>query len=237
MTEYRIGKRGFDLARKKVYVSTALTAIFIVIVEYFQSRGSTDSDGGKTALMIALAVVAYVTFLLWRGFKKQKKALEAYCVTVTDDQITLRQQNTPAYTLSFMQIKEITKTPKGHFIVKGEGVGHRIFIPSYVDNYDQLETQLQKFGEIRTSSGSEAIWQKLTIPLTVLMLGGMVCLYTVDNKIVIGIAGPLVIAILGYSFYKIIVTKSAPANTKRYVWWLLVIIASILYATITKLRA
>jgi hypothetical protein len=78
------------------------------------------------------------------SFRKQKKFLLSYSVTVSDEGVTREQLNTPPLSISFMEIKEIIKTPKGGFMVKGIDRTDVIHILYFIDNPDTLEERTKR---------------------------------------------------------------------------------------------
>jgi hypothetical protein len=175
-----------------------------------------------------------IGFSYYRGLKKQKRLLMSYTVTLSDNEIIREQLNTPSLTINFMEIKEIIKSEKGNFTIKGVSRQDVIYIPYLIDNPIELEQRLETFGPI-TVHIKDPFYKKYRMLLTILVLGSMVGLYTVNNKIIVGICGILVSGSLTWAFYETRVSKNIPESAKRRSWIFLLVIASIIYTTYTKL--
>lgn len=71
--------------------------------------------------------------------------------------------------------------------------------------------------------------------LFILAIGMMLGVYTVTNKIIVGICGTAVTGIFIWAFYVIQTSKNVPGSTKRTSWFFLIVIVSIIYMTYMKL--
>ena len=75
-------------------------------------------------------------------------------------------------------------------------------------------------------------YQSLTGLLTV---GLMLCVYTVNNKIIVGLTGTALVALFIWSFAKIRSSKNVDSKTKRGIWWILLVLASVIAVMVFKL--
>lgn len=233
MAVYKINPKGIDTLRKKMTIISLGSLVVIIIVMLILNRNSMAS-GDNTMLYVIPIVSAYILFSIWRTTKKQRKALEAFTLTIKDDEIVVQQLGDHVHTINFMEIRKIIKTSKGHFLIQGEGAGNRVAIPKYVEDYDQLEAELSKLGEIQTDV-KDPFKQKQQMALMIVVLAGFVCVYAVDNKAVVGIAGTVSIAGLSWLFYRIQTHKVMSPKVKRGSWWMIFAIVAVAYAAITKI--
>jgi len=72
--------------------------------------------------------------------------------------------------------------------------------------------------------------------LAILAIGLMICLFTVPNKIVTLICGPLLIGFLVWVLYEVQTSKSVPTNAKRRNWTLLIPIVAITYLIYLRMK-
>ena len=155
-------------------------------------------------------------------------------MTITNNLITREQLNTPTISIYFNDIKEIVKHKNGGFTIKGKQTVDLIVIPVQIDNYSQLETALQKIQPlvVKDKVSFMGRYQSLIGLVTV---GLMLCVYTVNNKIVVALTGGALVALMVWSFIKIRSSKNVDSKTKRSVWWVVLVLASVIAVMIFKL--
>src|SRR5262245_24722509 len=107
-------------------------------------------------------------------------------------------------------------------------------IPAQMDNYSKLETALEQIRPIvaRDKISFLEKYQSLT---GLVIVGLMLCVYTVNNKIIVGLAGSALAASMAWSFIKIRNSKNVDSKTKRSIWWILLVLASVIAVMIFKL--
>jgi hypothetical protein len=238
MQTFKLRPNGFDEIKKKLLIRsippTIVTMIIGGTISYTNAK-NTPTDAGYyiTIIVIFLGVTV---FSLWRGIRKQRALSESYTLSISDSLIVREQLNTPDISIQLSEVQEIVKYPKGGFSIKGSRNNGMIMIPVQIDNYSQLETTLQQIHPITTKSNSSVL-QKFRFLLTIMSLGLMLCVFTVNNKIVVGIAGPLCTALIIWSLIRVQTDKNTDRKTKNRMWISLLVIASIIGVTIMKLTA
>jgi hypothetical protein len=160
--------------------------------------------------------------------------LLSYSVTISDDDITREQFDTPPLTINFMEIKEIIKAKKGNLIIKGRTRTDVIYVSHLIDNLTELEEDLKKFAPI-TTNPKESLQRKFKIALSVLMLASFISLCIAENKVIVGISGVVAGGVFIYRFVVLVTNKSVPINMKRRSWVNLLLVAFIIYMMYTKL--
>lgn len=234
MKEFRIGPKGLKELRKRnliLLLACAGVAIGVLVIMILRNA---DDETDLIPYMIGLGVgVVFISISAWNSTRKQKKALQDYCVTIGDDHISQQITKGHVHSIGFMEIREILKTSKGHFLVKGEGQGNQIAIPKYIDDYDDLEARLQKLAPIEAKTPP---MYKYAIPLTILLLALTITVFSTENPIVIGIAGPVLVILLGWLFYLGQINKAWPKRAKRRSWTMLIGIAAILWKMYTVFK-
>ena len=236
MQHYKIRQDGFKEITKQMLIRTLpmmLIAITIgITISTINSKDKSDLVN-VLPIIIPLLTVAAI-FGVYRGVNRQRGLFESYQLTFTNNVITREQHKTPTVSIYFNDITEIVKNKNGSFIVKGKDPMDVIAIPAQIENYLELENKLTQIKQISTNSNKNFLLRN-GIAVTILTLGLMLCVYTVTNKIVVAIIGTILLGILTWSFYQVRTSKNVDAKTKRSMWWVLIVFASIIGVMIMKL--
>jgi hypothetical protein len=235
MQQYRISEENYKKFRKKWFnvgipVISAVVAIIVLIIVYSQGK-----EGEFTTLPYILPVfVAFITFSIFRGLRKQRRLLLSYSVTISDSDITREQYNTPPMTINFMEIKEIVKTRKGSYMIKGRAKTDVIYIPYIIDDAAALEDELGKFAPIAPHA-KEKQQRGFKLALALLAIAGFLTLLLTNDKLLICISGVVAIGAFIYRFIELVTNKSIPTNLKRRSWIYLGIVVFVIYTMYTKI--
>lgn len=236
MQIFKIRQDGFKEVKKQILVRTIPIMLIAVTVGItISSINSKDKATDINILLIIIALAAAsIGFGLYRGVNKQRVLFESFTLTITNNLITREQLNTPTISIYFNEVKEIVRHKNGSFTIKGKETGDLIGIPAQIDNPAQLETALQQIKPIAVIDEVSFMekYQSLTGFVT---LGLMLCVYTVNNKIVVALTGTAFVALMVWSFIKIRNSKNLDNKTKRIVWWGLLVVASVISVMIFKL--
>ncbi len=199
-------------------------------------NGHKDEDVNNLALLILIPVMTAAVWIgITRGINRQKGLFESYTLTITSNTVTRTQMNTPTISLYFNEIREIAKNKNGSFTIKGTNAADVIGIPAQIENYDALEIALGQIKPI-TVNGKTNVWANSPL-LSLLTVGMMVCVYIATNKIIVAVNGAALVALMVWSFYKILQNKNVDAKTKRGSYFILLALASVIGVMIYKLTA
>ena len=234
MQQFKIAEDSFKKIRKRSLAILIAAAIVTVITLVLVNIFSAKADEINTLPYIIPVVVAYISFSFYRTLRRQNKFLLGYSVTISDEGLTREQPNTPPLSISFMEIKEILKTKKGSFMVKGVDRTDVIHIPYLIENPGRLEECLSALAPI-TVAANDPYYKRYKVVLLLLAVGIFIYLYNGTNKVLVGIGGISLAGLLGWAFYEIRTSKNVMRSTKRASWYLLFLIIAILFITITKL--
>jgi hypothetical protein len=179
-------------------------------------------------------MAAALGFGLYRGVNRQKALFESYTLTITNNLITREQVNTPTISIYFNDVKEIAKHKNGSFTIKGKETVDLIGVPVQIDNHTQLETALQQIQPIVVKD-KVSFMEEYQSLIGLVTVGLMLCVYTVNNKIIVALTGSALVALMIWSFIKIRSSKNVDSKTKRSVWWVLLVLASVIAVMIFKL--
>jgi len=236
MEEFKIRKDGFNEIRKAILVRAiplviAATAVGLAIPVI----NDNDTGGVVTILPFIIPImVGAVVFGFYNGMKRQRASFESYVLRVDDNGITREQANTPSIHVAREEVRKVQKMPNGAFVITGASALNAIIVPAQVEGAERLERLLEGIAPI--SFESRKGWQMgLTIPMALLVLAGMLGVYTASNKAVVALCGAFVSITLIASFVVIRKSKNIDRGTKRSTWTVLLVLASVIAVTILKL--
>jgi hypothetical protein len=236
MQQFKVRQDGFREIRKQLLIRAVpimlVSATAGVVISSINSKNK-ESDINVLPFMIPFIVMA-VGIGLYRGLKRQKNLFESFTLTLLNNLITREQLNTPTVSIYFNEIKEIRKNRNGTLTVRGKNPTDIIHIPTQIENYSELELLLNKIIPI-TVRKKEPILEKYPTLLSFLVLGLMFCVYTTTNRIVVAISGTLLTPLMVWGFYDTRRSKNIDSKTRRFSWWILLVLLSIIGVMVVKL--
>ncbi|AEV96941.1 hypothetical protein A4D02_18775 [Niastella koreensis] len=234
MQTFKINTKGFTKKFLKRSIPTVLLPI-IIWITIFNIQGG----GAYVSITFYLIPIVFITalcgFSIWRGIKRQRALLESYELTISDTLICREQLNTPDISILVSEVIEIAKHPKGGFTIKGSRKNGTIIIPVQIENYEQIEAILQQIHPIILKKNAWKNMLRVLLPLA--GLGLFLCVYLLNNKIIVGVAGTLLTGLMIWSLVLIQKNKNVDRKTKNRMWIMLLVLASIIWVTIMKLTA
>jgi hypothetical protein len=236
MQQFKIRDGGFNEIRKKILLRT-IPMLFLaggagIAISMVNSKNKKD-DINVLPFTIPLFLVAG-SIGLYRGTSRQKAAYESYTLSIGNGLITREQVNTVRIAIPFDEIRQITRYKAGNFTIKGNKPSDLILIPAQVDNAAQLELTLQDIKGITTKE-TESILQKYPAITALVTVGLMICVYALQNKIIVGISGTILIGLMLWSFFKMRSNKNIDNRTKHSSWLIFIVLASVIGVMIFKL--
>jgi hypothetical protein len=235
MQQFKIRKDGFKEIRNQILIRTIpliLIAATAGIIISSVNSGEKDSEI-ILPIFIPLVVLA-VGFGLYRGVNRQKELFESYTLNFTNNHVTREQLNTPEISIDFNDIKEIVKNRNGSFTIIGMSRTDLICVPSQIENYDQVVERLIQIRPISGKSNSQSL-QKYQGILVILVIGLMVCVYTVTNKVIVAVAGTLLLGLAVWSVFEVKKSKNIDDKTKRGMRWIWFVMAAVIVIMVMKL--
>lgn len=239
MQQFRIRPNGFAEIRKKILIRVIPVMVLALAAGIISSQINAQEKAADVNILPFFIpfIVGVMGFTVWRSLKKQQKLLESYVLTIDENVITREQLNTEEITIYFHEVKEIIKNNVGGIAIKGFDKTDVILIPAQIEKHAELEALLSQVKPITAPNASVSLLNKLSPLLSLAGIGLMLTVYLASNKIIVGIAGTLGIALLGYSIYEVRRNKNIDKRTKNRVWVVLIVLASILTTMIIKLMA
>lgn len=235
MEIYRINKDVYlKMIRKRFRIIIPL--VLLIILVGFGANLYTARNG-EFAFMAVFFVLftGFIGFSLYRSTRKQMQQVLSYTLTLSDNEITREQDSTPTITINFMEVKEIIKTKKGGFVIKGRTARDIIHVPHLIDNAGELEQRLQGFAPIATT-GSTLSLEAYQSLIYLLGLAGFITSLTVNNDIIAILAGAVAIAVLIGLFTIVRRSKNANTSMRRRSWSYLLFALLIAYTLYTKIE-
>jgi len=232
MQTFKIRQGGFKEIRRAMLIRTI--PILVIVLTFGITIASKSLNYTEILPYYIPFIVVLLVFGIYRGVNRQKSLFDSYTLTVTNNLISREQANTQTISIYFNDIKEISKHKNGSFTIKGKDRSDIIAIPSQIDNYYQLETTLHDIRPI-VAKDNVSFLQKYQSLTAIIVVGLMLCVYTVNNKIIVALAGTTFTAIMIWSFAKIRSSKNIDRRTKKIAWWSLIVIASVIAVMIFKL--
>lgn len=228
-TEFQIKENGFAEIKKALIIKTIPVAILAagtgLTISHINSNGQT-TDVNVLLFLIPL-VVGALAFGLFKGINRQKELFESYKLIVNEYEIVREQNNTQTISIPRNEIKSIIKNPKGILTIVGSSNTDVIGVPSQINNSEKLEQILSEIKPI-TYSDKKPLFEKYKGVLILIVLGLMATVFISTNKLLVGITGSILILFLGYSFYEVRRNKNIDKNTKNSMWWLLLVLFSVI---------
>jgi hypothetical protein len=228
MQLYKNNPDGYYALRKQVLSKTisimAVVLVTVLAIFYFsQDWGTADLKAVLTSVGVMVLVLA---FSIYRGITQQKIVFNSFELTIGSNYLLRKQLGLGSKTIPFEEISTITETGKGFLEVIGLKKDDSIFITPYLDGYDSVKSFLEGLKPIALQQKKSILAKYPLLP--VLAVGAlMVAVYTSANKIVVGLSGTLLIGLLVWSFFKTRASSLIDARTKKYIWMVWMVIASV----------
>ncbi len=236
--EFQIRENGFDEIKKAMIIKTIPIAILAagtgLAISHFNTDGQTTDI--NVLLCIIPVIIGALTFGLFKGINRQKGLFESFKLIINENEIIRQQNNTETITIHRSEVKSIIRNPKGILTISGNSSTDIIGIPSQINNPEKLEQMLTQIIPI-TDSDKKPLAEKYKGLLILLLLGLMALVYISKNKLVVGITGTILILFLGYSFYEVRRNKNIDKKTKNGMWWLIIVLLSVIGNMYFKLTA
>ncbi|MBV8254310.1 MAG: hypothetical protein JO154_17050 [Chitinophaga sp.] len=228
MRIYKIGKEGITAIRNRFIRNQAI--VFIALVLMFAYFYLFDNHFADTYSMYWFPVILLLYFG-WSSYRRIKIAVDIYTsmeIEINDLHIIRRQKGSPELSLSVFEISNMSRVRNG-IIIRGETTGAMMQIPSALDNYEELEEQLEQIRPF-DESDVKAFHEKYRFIGLLLMLGGFVGMTMSTNPIIL-ILSCLALLIFLHVFVKAVYQNRLFSDARRATAnWILYILSLVLIA-------
>ena len=234
MQQFKIDESSYKKARKRLLIWSPLLIVFAVGVAILTADHGTIEFAASSLSFTLLYLVVILGFSFFTVFRRQKKMFLTYSVTISNERITREHGGTPPLTISFMEIKEIVKTKKGAFIIRGLQRKDVIFIPFGIENKDELEARLAELAPI-SSKSQDPVYKHYRSFLGLGAFLMWIAVSIVINKTLVVITGVLSIGLYIWAYYEIQTNNNLSENRKKrsYIYFLFILL--VLSTMYTKL--
>jgi len=236
MQQFRIKPEGFNEIRKKILYTRVPFILLVSIIGIAISQvNSKDNENAMLVWIITIPLmVISVSIGFNRGMKRQRKLYESYLLSITSNLITREQFNTATVSIYFNEIQRVTKGKDGGFVIQGKESADIIIVPPQIEDIDMVEQFLNNISPISQNANSSFL-QKNQVLVSIVVLGSMICTYTVTNKLIVFICGSITISFMLRTLYEIQKSKNYDRKIKRSSWWILMVVASLAGVMIIKI--
>lgn len=215
MTEsYKIDPDGIATLKKKVrtiMIICMLLGVLFSFSSWLFFEKETPTSGITLMISIPLTLIVF-SFIFYRSNKTQMQMLDSYRLTISDQTITREQATLPDMVIERDDIKYITKTRKGVFVIQGKNF-ERIYIPSQIENYEQLERSLKEIKPVESHADKQLnrklLWILISIA-AIIIITAFITLHT----ILLYLAVTLIIGYFAWAYIYMIKSKMIP-NASR----------------------
>ena len=236
MEQFNIKQDWFKEYRRAIIIKAASFILLAILgglaISYFVINRQHD-EVNIYPIVIPMVLVMSI-FGVYQGIKRQRKIFDGYRLTIDNNSITREQYNTPTITIPLADISEISKHPKGSFTIKGNSTINAIYIPTHIENYEKLEQLLSEIKPV-SYKDKKTLLQKFEGLLIILTIGLMVVVFLINDKIIVGICGTLLLMFLGYSLFVTQKSKNVDKKTKKGMWMVIVVMVSIILIMYAKI--
>ena len=233
---YRLKPEAFIAARKRLILGTIPMFIIMVLAfvlpHYFAGEAASETDERQLLLVLGLMAV-FVPVSLYRIFKKKRKLYDNFILTIDSDSISCTPLLREAIDFTWLEVTRIVKNADGSILIHGGANNAIITVPAQVENKEQLIKRLNEISPVLDVQRTFlTIYGKYLIIATTIIF--LIFLNT-NDKIIIGITGPLLMAAVLWSIIALKSNRQMAPGTQRKLWWILIPLTGVAVKTILVL--
>ena len=234
MQKFKIAEPAYKKIKKRLLIGSLISMAFAVIVVIINLDFGNIGFNSSTLSFIIPYLIVLFGLGFFSIFRKQKTMFLTFSVTISDEGITREQAGVPPLAINFMEIKEIVKTKRGAFIIRGLQRKDVIFIPFGIEDKEDLEARLTELAPI-SSKSQDPVYKHYRSFLSIGAFVMLLCANAVSNKILAAIAGVLSIGLYIWAFYEIQTNNNLSEGRKKrsYIYFLFILL--VLFTMYTRL--
>lgn len=231
---FRLDPESYPALRKRIMIKTALLVLIVWGGVSFTLLKDGDKDG--TGIWFVVGMALFYGYLIFKTSKKRRKIYESYTLIIDEWNITRKQDGLKDMQIPLSEITTIEKNAANRFEVRGKSRApfERILIPRQIEGYDRVEEILAGFKPIEINP-KPSYMEKYGLLITLILIAPILGVYIVDNKIIVSVCAVLAVTMLVYSMFYMSKYKNTVKSWKRTLWFLPLIIISILVVVYFKL--
>jgi hypothetical protein len=233
MQTFVIRKDKVRLLRTRALIRLfAIVLIFVTTVVGLQIVAATTAVNplGLAPFLDSFLGV-FFAIVLYRGIRKSFATIRDFTVVLSNDQI-IREKPTPM-TIGYNEIREIIRTKRGGFVVRGPLKSINLWIPPEIDHYTDMESSLRKIKPLTNKRFVlQANDRTYLILVAIIAIGGVYAGF-LTNKVLCLTCGIISIGLLAWGIYG--ADTLPPGKANRLKWGLGVLIGVVVLQVIQKL--
>ncbi|WEA02966.1 hypothetical protein [Mucilaginibacter sp. SJ] len=231
---FRLNPESYPALRKRIIIRTTLLMLIVWGGVSFILLKDGDEDG--TGLWFVVGMALFYGYLIFKTSKKRRKIYGSYTLIIDELNITRKQDGLKDMQIPLSEITIIEKNAENRFVIRGKSKApfERILIPRQVEGYDRVEEILAGIKPIEINLKPNYL-EKYGLLITLIFMAPILGVYIVDNKIIVSICAVLAVTMLVYSMFYMSKYKNTVKSWKRTLWFLPLIIISILVVVYFKL--
>ena len=203
-----------ELHRQILLNSSPLVVIAGVMGLVIGFSGAAGPPDGPLLWGIITLVIVLIAFGLYRGVNIQRAVFTQYRLTFGPDAVLRQQGDTPDLAIAYADITRITHNANDSFTIKADSALNVIGIPPQMADYDRLEARLNRIQPVVRQT-SQHFWEQYSAVAGIGALGLMAAVFLSYNRVVVGLGGTALLAVLGYSYLALQRTKNIDNTSKR----------------------
>ncbi len=228
MEKFKISEAGINRIQKRAIFKLIPVYILLLIGIIWMNIDMLNSllENKLNYILPFFILIPFVIgySISWKRIKNQ---LRSYTLTITNDEVIREQYNTPTIRHRKSDITEITKNYDNSFTIKGQFNNDLIGISSQIDDFEILENRLNQIKTVKIKN-SNVILEYLKIPLSILVIILMGCVFKSTNAWLVIVSGIILTLFFIYSLFTIYKSKTIDNSTRRGMYFMIIPMIAIL---------
>lgn len=237
--QFKIKADGFKEIRKQIIMRLipliVISGTIGLLIFVFSPANNVHPEVNVLPYIIPMILVFFALGTI-NVLKRQKAIYKSYTLKIDENGITRQQASTPTISLLFSEIKSITKSKQGAYVIAGNNRSNLIIVPAQLEELDVLINIIQANCSLPISD-QKPLLERLTLPIAFVVIGLLATTYLSTNKILVAVSGVLLIAFMGYSFINLQTNKNIDNRTRRSSYWMIFMILVIIGMIVGKLMS
>lgn len=231
---FRLNPESYPALRKRIIIRTTLLVLIIWGGVSFMLLKDGDQD--STGIWFVAGMALFYGYLIFKTSKKRRKIYESYTLIIDEWNITRKQDGLKDMQIPLSEITTIEKNAENRFVIRGKSKAplERILIPRQIEDYDRIEEILAGFKSITVNLKPNYL-EKYRMLITLILVAPVLGVYVMDNKIIVSVCAVLAVTMLVYSMFYMLKYKNTVKSWNRTLWFMPLIIISILVVVYFKL--
>lgn len=236
---FKIKEDGYQEIRKQIVIRSIPLVLISgttgLLIFVFSPLNNDQPEVNVLPFIIPMILIFFSLGII-NVLNRQKAIYKSYALKIDEKGITRQQASTPTISLLFSEIKSITKSKQGAYVITGNNLSNMIIVPAQLEELDVLMNIILSNCALSISD-QKPLLERLTLPLALVALGLLATTYLSTNKILVAISGLLLIAFMIYSFINLQTNKNIDHKTRKSSYWMIFMILVIIGMVASKLMS